>query len=143
MRYRRLGATDMFISRIIAGGALRRSEHDLIRALRLGLDHGVNAIDTAPMYGCGASEIAVGKAVAEHRHHVLVMTKAGVRWDDPRGRALWTTKDEHGRERMLRLNSRPSSLFLEVERSLSRLRIERIDVLNLNQYDPDTPLDEV
>jgi methylglyoxal reductase len=143
MRYRRLGTSDIFISRIIAGGVLRGPESEFIHALHLLFDHGVTAVDTAPIYGCGASETAVGKAIAQHRNRILVSTKAGVRWDDPRGRALHTVKDQSGQDRVLRLNSRPNSLELEVERSLIRLGVERIDVLNIHQYDPDTPLEEV
>jgi aryl-alcohol dehydrogenase-like predicted oxidoreductase len=143
MRYRRLGSSDIFISRITAGGVLRGPESEFIRGLHLAFDHGVTAVDTAPIYGCGASESAVGKAIADHRHRIVVITKAGIRWDDPRGRALQTIKDENGRERVLRLNSRPSSLELEVDRSLMRLGVERIDVLNIHQHDPDTPLEDV
>jgi methylglyoxal reductase len=143
MRRRRLGASDISISRITIGAYLRGPEKDLIRAMHLAFDHGVNAVDTAPMYGCGASELAVGKALAGHRHRVVVMTKAGIRWDDPRGRPLWTIEDPVAGRVQLRLNSRPSSLILEVERSLSRLGVDRIDVLHIHQYDPDTPLDEV
>src|SRR5689334_22182199 len=125
MRYRRLGQSDIFISRISAGGVLRGPENELIRTLHLAFDHGITAVDTAPIYGCGASELAVGKAIAGHRNRIVVMTKAGVRWDDDRGRPLWTTRDSLGKEKLLRLNSRPSSLELEVERSLSRLGVER------------------
>src|SRR5205085_925087 len=125
-----------------AGGVVRGDEREFMRSLHLLFDHGVNAVDTAPMYGCGASELAVGNAIAAHRHRIVVMTKCGVRWDDPRGRALWTIKDEHGKERVLHRNSRPSSLRVEVDRSLSRLGVERIDVLQVHVRDPDTPLED-
>lgn len=143
MRYTKLGQSDIFISRIAAGGVLRGSEKDFIRGLHLAFDHGVNAVDTAPIYGCGASEAAVGKAIATHRKRIVVMTKVGIRWDDDRGRPLWTTQDARGAERLLRLNSSPKSLELEVERSLGRLGVERIDLLQIHQHDPDTPLDAV
>src|SRR5262245_27388347 len=142
MKYRRLGRSDIFISRVCAGGVVRGDERAFIRALHLSFDHGVNAVDTAPMYGCGASEVAVGKALAAYRHRIFVMTKCGVRWDDPHGRALWTIKDEQGKERVMHRNSRPDSLRIEVDRSLSRLGVEHIDVLQVHVRDPDTPLED-
>jgi len=44
-------------------------------ALRLGLDLGMTLIDTAEMYGDGASEEVVGRAVAGRRDEVFLVTK--------------------------------------------------------------------
>src|SRR5687767_15790459 len=50
----------------------RKSE---IAALRLGLDLGMNLIDTAEMYGEGGAEEVVGEAIADRRDDVFVVTK--------------------------------------------------------------------
>jgi diketogulonate reductase-like aldo/keto reductase len=52
--------------------ALRRSE---VVALRLGLDLGMNLIDTAEMYGEGGAEEVVGEAIADVRDEVFVVSK--------------------------------------------------------------------
>ena len=46
-----------------------------IAALRLGLDLGINLIDTAEMYGEGGAEEIVGEAIAERREDVFVVSK--------------------------------------------------------------------
>jgi diketogulonate reductase-like aldo/keto reductase len=46
-----------------------------IAALRLGLDHGMNLIDTAEMYGEGGAESVVGEAIHGWREGVFVVTK--------------------------------------------------------------------
>ena len=50
----------------------RRSEVD---ALRLGLDLGMNLIDTAEMYGEGGAEEVVGEAIADLREEVCIVSK--------------------------------------------------------------------
>jgi aryl-alcohol dehydrogenase-like predicted oxidoreductase len=48
-------------------------------AIRAGLDAGMTAIDTAPVYGFGRSESVVGEALRGRRDEVVLMTKAGLR----------------------------------------------------------------
>lgn len=70
MQYRKLGTTDIDTSVIgfgawaiggwMWGGA---EEKDAIRAIDTAIDHGINLVDTAPMYGYGRSEEIVGKAI--------------------------------------------------------------------------------
>src|SRR6202047_1104701 len=59
-------------------------ETEPISTIRAALDHGMNAIDTAPVYGFGRSEEIVGKAIAEGglRSRVMIATKAGLGWKD-------------------------------------------------------------
>ena len=56
-------------------GEGRRSRHEEIAALRAGIDRGMTLIDTAEMYGDGASEELVGEAVAGRRDEVFRVTK--------------------------------------------------------------------
>src|SRR5437764_923181 len=57
-------------------------EAESISTIRAALEHGVNVIDTAPVYGLGRSEEIVGKAIAEGRlrSRVVIASKAGLEW---------------------------------------------------------------
>ena len=113
-----------------------------LAALRAALDSGLTAIDTAPMYGFGRSEELVGRALAGRRAGVVVMTKAGLRWDDARGERFFDTEGPGGRKVAIYRNSRPDSLRHEVEQSLRRLALDTIDLLQVHWPDPTTPLAE-
>ena len=59
------------------------NEAELIATIRTALAHGVNVIDTAPVYGFGRSEEIVGKALADGlRQDVILATKVGLQWQD-------------------------------------------------------------
>src|ERR1700716_4263686 len=61
-------------------------EAESIATIRTAFEHGINIVDTAPVYGFGRSEEIVGKAIAEGglRSDVLIATKAGLQWDGGR-----------------------------------------------------------
>ncbi|MCE5282793.1 MAG: aldo/keto reductase, partial [Deltaproteobacteria bacterium] len=89
MEFRKLGRTDLSVSRIGFGcwaigghgyGAVDDGEST--RAIRKALDLGVNFFDTADVYGFGHSEEILSKALDSRRHDVVIATKFGVRWDD-------------------------------------------------------------
>ena len=91
MEYRQLGASGLNASVVglgtfaiggwFYGGA---EEKDSIAAIHASIDHGVNLIDTAPIYGYGYAEEVVGKAIAGRRDKVLVATKMGLVWEGTR-----------------------------------------------------------
>src|SRR5256884_7177176 len=62
-------------------------EAESIATIRAAVEHGINLIDTAPVYGFGRSEEIVGKALAEGhlRARVRIATKVGLEWDHGRG----------------------------------------------------------
>src|SRR5262249_38919223 len=62
-------------------------EAESIATIRAAVEHGINLIDTAPVYGFGRSEEIVGKALAAGnlRSRVLIATKVGLEWSDGRG----------------------------------------------------------
>lgn len=60
-------------------GPIRDDES--IRAIRYAVESGCNFFDTADVYGLGHSEDILREALVEHRYHVIVATKGGVRWD--------------------------------------------------------------
>jgi aryl-alcohol dehydrogenase-like predicted oxidoreductase len=103
-------------------------EAESIATIRTAFEHGINIVDTAPVYGFGRSEEIVGKAIAEAglRSDVLIATKAGLEWD--RGRVFRNAS----RDRILR----------EVEDSLLRLRTDYIDIYQVHWPDPLVPIEE-
>ncbi len=106
----------------------RPDEKNNIRAIHAAMDNGINLIDTAPSYGWGHAEKVVGKAIRDRRDKVIIATKCGVWWQDQRG-SYNGIKD--GRENYVSL--RPDTITIEVETSLKRLGIDRIDLLQCHK----------
>ena len=103
-------------------------EAQSVSAIRAALDHGINLIDTAPVYGFGRSEEIVGKAIAEGglRSRVLIATKAGLEWE--RGRVF--------------RNASGARILREIEDSLRRLRTDYIDIYQVHWPDPLVTVEE-
>jgi pyridoxine 4-dehydrogenase len=87
---------------------------------------GVTLIDTAHLYGGGANEELLAEALHPYPAGLLITTKVGVARTGPGGE--W------------RLDGRPAILRDQVEQALRRLRVERIELLQLHRIDPETPL---
>ena len=113
-----------------------------IRAIHASIDAGVGAIDTAPMYGCGHSETVVGQAIRDRRDRVTVMTKVGLRWDDTGGAHFFDDWDDDANPLPIHRNLSAASVRLEVERSLVRLGIDTIDLIQCHWPDPTTEVEE-
>jgi aryl-alcohol dehydrogenase-like predicted oxidoreductase len=103
-------------------------EAESIATIRAAFEHGINIVDTAPVYGFGHSEEIVGKAIAEGRLRadVLIATKAGLQWDGGK------VSRNASRARILR----------EVEDSLRRLRTDYIDIYQVHWPDPLVTIEE-
>jgi aryl-alcohol dehydrogenase-like predicted oxidoreductase len=103
-------------------------EAESIATIRAAFEHGINLVDTAPVYGFGRSEEIVGKAIAEARlrSDVLIATKAGLQWDGG------NVSRNASRARILR----------EVEDSLRRLRTDYIDIYQVHWPDPLITIEE-
>ena len=103
-------------------------EAESVSTIHAAVDHGINVIDTAPVYGFGRSEEIVGKAIAEGRlrSRVLIATKVGLEWRD--GNVFRNAS----RDRIMR----------EIEDSLRRLRTDHIDIYQVHWPDPLTPIEE-
>jgi len=104
-------------------------ENEAIQTLHYAIDHGINLIDTAPVYGFGNSEEIVGKALAEggRRDKAVLATKVGLEWVDGN----------------VYRNSTPSRIRAEVEDSLRRLRTDHIDLYQVHWPDPLIPIEEI
>jgi aryl-alcohol dehydrogenase-like predicted oxidoreductase len=103
-------------------------EAQSISTIRAALEHGINLIDTAPVYGFGRSEEIVGKALAEGglRSRVLIATKAGLGWKD--GSVV--------------RNASRARILQEIEDSLRRLRTDYIDIYQVHWPDPSVTVEE-
>ena len=125
-------------------GRCRRRKVDRRHPCRL--DHGINLIDTAPVYGYGHSEQVVGRAVQGRRDQVVLATKCGLIWDREEGTMFFYADDKGATlrpvDKKIYKNLRPASIREEVERSLRNLGTDRIDLLQTHWQDPSTPLAE-
>lgn len=121
------------------GGA---DENQASAAISAALDNGINAIDTAPVYGMGHSESLVGKAIHDRRDQVVILTKFGMRWDRTDGTAVFDTKDNAGTAVKVYKFAGKASVIEECERSLCRLQTDYIDLYQLHWPDVTTPIAE-
>ncbi|NDE49452.1 MAG: aldo/keto reductase [Actinobacteria bacterium] len=104
-------------------------EHEAAEQLRFYLDAGGNFIDTAAVYGNGDAERVLGGflGVMAPRDQIIIATKAGISFKSG--------------ERVVD-NSR-TSLIADLDRSLSHLRTDYVDLWQIHTWDENTPLEEV
>jgi aryl-alcohol dehydrogenase-like predicted oxidoreductase len=99
-----------------------------VATVHAALDAGVTWIDTAPFYGWGLAEEVVGEALrGRRRDEVRILTKCGtVRRPD----GTWVE------------DGSPVAVRADVEASLRRLGVEQVDVVQVHDPDPGTPIEE-
>jgi aryl-alcohol dehydrogenase-like predicted oxidoreductase len=109
-------------------GPSQMNDDESIRVIHRYLDLGGTFLDTADMYGTGRNEVLVGRAIAGRRGGVVLATKFGnVR--GPRGEFLGVRGDaQYVRECC--------------EASLSRLKVDVIDLYYQHRVDPRVPIEE-
>lgn len=128
MRKRRLGNTDMDITTIgfgawaIGGGGYEfgwgpQDDKQSIASIHKALDDGINWIDTAAAYGFGHSEEVVARALDGLSERPYVFTKCGLE-NDGQGHVVKNLKAEFIRQ--------------EIDNSLRRLQVERIDLYQIH-----------
>src|SRR5690242_8710933 len=104
-----------------------RDEAESIATIHRALDLGVIFLDTADIYGLGANEELVGRAVRGRRNGVVIATKFGnVRAPDGA---------------FLGVDGRPEYVKTCCEASLKRLGIETIDLYYQHRVDPKVPIE--
>src|SRR5271155_5092750 len=104
-----------------------RDRENAKKVLRRAVELGVNFIDTADSYGPNVSEQLIGEALAPYAKDVVIATKGGL--------------TRQGPDKWLPVG-RPEYLHQQVEMSLRRLKVERIDLWQLHRIDPKVPVEE-
>jgi diketogulonate reductase-like aldo/keto reductase len=119
MRSRSFGSTGRAAA-VVGQGTWRSEESsaaDVVAALRRGLDLGMSHIDTAEMYGSGAAEKLIGRAIAGRRDEVFLVSK------------------------VLPSHARKRAVIAACESSLARLQTDRLDCYLLH-WPSQYPLEE-
>lgn len=149
MQARPLGDSSVRVSPVIFGAWAiggwmwgGQDEQEAISAIHAALDNGITTIDTAAVYGMGASEELVGQAIKRRREKVVIATKCGMRWDSNEGSDPWPNHDAQGRPIVIRRNSKPDSIIYECEQSLKRLGVDVIDLFQIHWPDTTTPIED-
>lgn len=139
MEHRRLGKSDLELPVVTFGawaiGGLfwgGTDDQQAIEAIHAAIDHGVNAIDTAPIYGRGHSETVVGQAIRGKRDKLKILTKCGIRWDVQEGEHHFTLPAPGGGEVTAHRLLKADSVIYECEQSLKRLDIDVIDLYQVH-----------
>src|SRR5665647_3249436 len=114
-----MGMSDFYV-----GG----SEAESIETIHHALELGVTFLDTADMYGRGANEELVGRALKGRREGVILATKFGI----VRG----------GDGAITGFDGRPEYVRQACEASLKRLGVETIDLYYQHRVDPNTPIED-
>jgi aryl-alcohol dehydrogenase (NADP+) len=137
MDYVRLGNTGLKVSRLCLGcmtyGSPKWRPWVLDEAasgpfFRAAIEAGINFFDTADVYSQGESERVTGKALKEYakRHEVVIATKVnGPMGADVNNRGLSRKHIMDG-----------------IDRSLTRLGVDYVDLYQIHRFDPDTPIEE-
>jgi aryl-alcohol dehydrogenase-like predicted oxidoreductase len=92
------------------------------RVVASALDAGINFFDTADIYGTGQSEEYLGRALGKRRREVIVATKFGMKFD------------------LTHSGAKPDYVREAAENSLRRLGTDYIDLYQIHQPDPGTPI---
>ncbi len=123
-----VGAIGFGAMGLSSGYGIPSDRQHAMSVLHRAVDLGVTLIDTAEAYGPYTNEELVGEALAPVRGRVQIATKFG-----------WIIKDG----KLAGLDSRPSRIREMVDASLTRLRVDAIDLLYQHRVDPAVPIEDV
>lgn len=131
MHMRRAGTSGLTLSRLGLGSMTwgrDTDEHEAADQCRAFLDAGGNFIDTANTYGDGDSERVIGGLIGTlfTREEVVIATKAGLSFTDG----------------VRSIDASRNTLISQLDKSLSRLVTDYVDIWQIHAWDQFTPLDE-
>ncbi|MAT71132.1 MAG: aldo/keto reductase [Planctomycetaceae bacterium] len=107
---------------------LGANEADSLATIRAALDAGVNYFDTAYCYGpAGESDLLLGQVLPTVREQVVIAAKGGIHYNAA------------GQQQQ---DGRPATLAAECEKSLQRLKTDRVELFYLHSPDPAVPVSE-
>jgi len=105
-----------------------RDDNESMKTIHHAIDQGITLLDTADMYGVGANEELVGRAIRGRRDGVIVATKFGnVRGEDGSFKGI---------------NGHPDYVKKACDESLIRLGLDTIDLYYQHRVDPTVPIEE-
>lgn len=154
MNCRKLGRTDLIVSEIgfgcqsIGGGLYYKDDDESIKTLLQAFDSGVNFFDTSDHYSEGESEKLIAKAFKGRRNKIIIGTKTGTLYTAsgsamlklrpllrPIGKFLQPMKIQLHlmRAKQKRSDFSPNYLIQAVEKSLTRLQTDYIDLFQLHK----------
>ena len=135
MQKRKLGKSNLDVSAMGLGCMGMSFGYDpaadrqqMISLIRRAFERGVTFFDTAEAYGPFTNEELVGEALAPIRDQVVIATKFGFKFDAGKQSGL---------------DSRPAHIREVAEASLTRLKVDTIDLLYQHRVDPDVPIEDV
>src|SRR3954468_1386770 len=102
-------------------------EQESIATIHRALELGIDFLDTADVYGQGANEQLVGKAIAGRREEFVIATKFGNRWFDDGRRTI---------------DGSPEYVHAAIDRSLQRLGVDYVDLYYQHRVDANTPIED-
>jgi len=155
MTYVRLGQSGLKVSRIILGTMSYGSkdwaswvleEEEGLKHIKAAYDAGIQTFDTANVYSNGASEIILGKAIKKFnlpRDEIVIMTKVFFLAANTPSENFITNglkSDEYGYVNQKGLSRK--HIFDSIKKSLARLQLDYVDVLQCHRFDPETPIAE-
>ncbi len=136
MRFKKLGKSALNVSVIglgtwaMSGDWSTADDEKAIAGIHKAVEGGVNLIDTAAIYGRGHAEEVVGKALKGlRREEIILASKCGLRWKEENHDYVYNCLTGE-------------SIRFEIERSLSRLGTDYIDLYQMHWPDPATPIEE-
>ena len=131
MEMRRAGNSGLSLSRLGLGTMTWGRDtdtHEAADQCRAFIEAGGNFIDTSSTYGDGDSERVIGGLIGTlfKREEVAIATKAGISFPDG----------------VRTINNSRQSLIAELDKSLSRLETDYVDIWQIHAWDPFTPLED-
>lgn len=104
-----------------------KDRDEALRVLKRAVELGVNLIDTADAYGPETSELLIAEALHPYPNGLVIATKGGLTRPGP---GQWVP------------NGRPEYLKQCVDKSLKRLKLERIELYQLHRVDRNVPMED-
>lgn len=108
--------------------AVAPPEQEAIKALQEAYTLGYRHFDTATLYGGGANETLIGKALKAQRDSIFLASKCGMAINPATG--------------IKEIDGRPDTLREQCENSLRRLQTDHLDLYYLHRLDPQVPIEE-